>query len=266
MNPNVRAYVVELVGSFVLVLLTAGAVCATGLPALAGQPTIGLIVPALAAGIAWAVALAFTVRVSGGFLNPAITVTLWVFQKVDNKKAIGLIVAQFFGAALAGLALRGLFFSNEKALFETRLGTPHLNHKAWDSDSSDRSAMLLGIGVETVLAFALVFALFAFVFDPRFRRKAGDQVYSLTYLWLGLLVMAEVLLAYGVTGAGLNPARWLGTLIWESTVEGLKAQNPFADHGPYWIGPILGSLLAGMLYTYAILPDDARGPHKGELP
>jgi glycerol uptake facilitator-like aquaporin len=266
MNATVRAYVTELVGSFVLVLLTAGAVCATGLPLLADKPTLGRVVPALAAGVAWAVALAFTVRISGGFLNPAITVTLWVFQKVDNKKALGLIAVQFLGAAVAGLVLRGLFFSNEKVLMETRLGTPHLNRATMDGESVDRSSVLQGIGIETVLTFLLVFAIFAFIFDPRFRKKAGDQVHSLSYLWLGLLVMAEVLVAYDLTGAGLNPARWLGTLIWETTVSGLEARHPFADHGPYWIGPILGSLLAGMLYTYALLPDDAKGPHKGELP
>ncbi len=266
MNASVRAYVAELVGSFVLVLLTAGAVCAAGMPLLADKPALGRVIPAMVAGAAWAVTLALTVRASGGFLNPAITVTLWVFQKVDNKKAIGLIAVQFLGAALAGLALRGLFFSNERILIETRLGAPHLNRAAWDGDSLDRSAILQGIGIETVLSFILVFAIFALIFDPRVRRKAGEQVYALSYLWLGLLVMAEVLVTYDLTGGGLNPARWLGTTIWETTVGGLEATHPFADHGPYWIGPVLGSLLAGMLYTYAILPDDSRGPHKGELP
>lgn len=266
MNPNVRTYVTELVGTFVLVLLTAGAVCATGIPALSGQGGIGRVGAALVAGIAWAVCLALTIRTSGGFLNPAITVTLWVFQKVDNKKAIGLIVAQFLGATIAGLALRALFFTNVQALHTTRLGTPHLNRTGLDVESVDRTAVLQGIGVETILAFILVLAIFAFIFDPRFRRKAGDQVYRLSYVWLGLLVVAEVLMAYDVTGAGLNPARWFGTLIWETTVEGLDAQKPWSDHGPYWIGPLLGSLLAGMLYTYVLMPDDGKGPHKGELP
>ena len=267
MTPNLRSYLAELIGTFVLVLLTAGAVCAAALPGLQGQPTYGRLLIAVAAGAAWAVALALTLRHSGGFLNPAITVTLWVFQRLDNKKAMGLIAAQLIGAAFAGLALRGLFFSNERALFDSRLGTPHLNRRAFDVIDIDRAAILQGIGIETVLAFILTVAVFAFIYDPRFRRKAGEEVYRLAYLWLGLLVMAEVLVAYDLTGAGLNPARWFGTLIWESTVDGLITQGPWKDHGPYWIGPILGSLLAGMLYTYLLLPADTpKGPPKDGMP
>jgi MIP family channel proteins len=267
MNPNLRGYLAEMVGTFALVLLTAGTVCASGLPPLQGQPGFGRLLVALAAGAAFAVALAVTLKQSGGFLNPAITVTLWVFQRIDNNRALGLIIAQFIGAAFAGLALRGLFYSNERLLIDTRLGTPHLNRKAFDVIEIDRATVLQGIGIEAVLTFILTFAVFALIFDPRFRRRAGDDVYRLSYLWLGLLVAVQVLVAFDLTGAGMNPARWLGTVIWETTVDGLNAQGPFADHGPYWIGPILGALLAGMLYTYALLPEGTpKGPPKDGMP
>ena len=267
MNANLRAYVAEMVGTFALVLLTAGAVCATGIQALAGQPGYGRIGIALAAGLAFAATLAITLRLSGGFLNPAITITLWVFQRLDNRKATGFIIAQLLGAALAGLALRGLFFGNERALLDTRLGTPHLNRKAFEVLSVDRPSVLQGIGIEAILTFVLVFAVFVLIYDPRFRRAAGDGVHRLSYLWIGLLVAVETLVAFDLTGAGMNPARWFGTLIWEATSEGLRSHEPFADHGAYWIGPVLGALLAGMLYTYLIMPEDARkGPPAGGIP
>jgi aquaporin TIP len=267
MTPNLRGYLAELIGTFALVLLTSGAVCSAALPALAGQGGFGRVGIALAAGLAWSAALAFTLRHSDGFLNPAITVTLWVFQRFDSKKAVGLIVAQVLGATFAGLALRGLFFTNEQALIDSRLGTPHLHQKSLGIEGIDRAAVIQGIGVETVLAFVLVFAIFALIYDPRFRQKAGDRIFRLAYLWLGLLVAAEVLVAQDVTGAGLNPARWFGTVVWESTVASLDSSRPWADHGPYWVGPILGSLLAGVLYTYLLLPEGTpKGPPREGMP
>src|SRR5262245_33223929 len=116
MNSNVRASLFELVGSFVVVLVTSEAVVANGYPALAGHGGYGRIGIALAAGLVYAAALAFTVRASGGFLNPAVTLTLWVFQRLDSKRAAMFIGAQFLGAIFAGLAIRGLFFLNENDL------------------------------------------------------------------------------------------------------------------------------------------------------
>ena len=254
MNPNLRAAIPELIGTFAVVLLTSGVVVASGL----AEPGIRPLTIAVAAGCSYAAALAFTVRLSGGFLNPAITITLWVFQRIENRRAIWFLIAQCVGTLLAGLVLRGQFFINENLLLETRLGTPHLNAKAFDVLGVDRSSVFLGISIEAVLTFVLVFAIFLLIFDPRFRKAAGDVPYRLSYLWLGLLVAAETLLAQSYTGASLNPARWLGGVIWESTVSGLQSREPWSDHGPYWIGPLLGSVLAGMLYTYVIAPPEAR--------
>jgi glycerol uptake facilitator-like aquaporin len=267
MNPNLRAAVTEFVGTFALVLLTSGAVIADGVPALSGQSGFGKLGIALAAGLAYAAALAFTVRASGGFLNPAVTVTLWVFQRLENPKAVYLLGAQLAGAIVAGLALRGLFLVNASALIETRMGVPHLNLTAFDVSQVDRSSVFLGIGLETLLTFLLVFAIFALFFDSRFRRTAGETVHRLNYLWLGLFVVAITLAAGGWTGASMNPARWFGTVVWEMTMPGLEERRPWADHGPYWIGPILGSLLAGVLYTYVVLPpDDRQGAPKAGMP
>jgi glycerol uptake facilitator-like aquaporin len=160
-----------------------------------------------------------------------------------------------------------MFLINENALLETRMGVPHLNLKAFDATQIDRSCVFLGIGLETLLTFLLVFAIFALFFDPRFRRTTGEAIHRVNYLWLGLFVLAVTLAAGGLTGASMNPARWFGTVIWESTVAGLESRKPWADHGPFWIGPVLGSLLAGMLYTYVLLPaDDRKGPPKAGMP
>jgi len=267
MNPNLKTAVTEFVGTFAMVLLTSAAVIADGIPALSNHSGFGKLGIALAAGTAYAAALAFTLRQSGGFLNPAVTVTLWVFQRIESNRALYLLAAQFLGAAFAGLALRGLFLINENALLDTRMGVPHLNLKAFDVAQTDRSSLFLGIALETLLTFLLVFAIFALFFDARFRRTAGGSVHRLNYLWLGLFMTAITLAAGGWTGASMNPARWFGTVIWESTVAGLESRHPWADHGPFWIGPILGSLLAGMLYTYVLLPaDDRKGPPKAGMP
>lgn len=266
MSPHLRPALFEAIGSFLLVLATSGLVVADGLAGTPGQgsPRWGM---ALAAGVAWTVSLALTLRVSGGFLNPAITVTLWVFQRIDNRKAVFLIAGQFVGAIVAGAVLRGLFFVNESALKETRLGVPHLNLKAFDVAQVEPSIQFQGIAVEGLLTFLLVLAVFFFIFDPRFRNRVGDGPYQLSYLWFGLMVALMTLLAVNLTGACMNPARWLGTVIWESTVASLQAKNPWADHGPYWIGPLLGSLLAGIVYTYVFAPaDHKKGPPVKGMP
>jgi glycerol uptake facilitator-like aquaporin len=266
MNSNLRASLAELIGTFAVVFFTSAAVVANGIPGISGHSGFGQIGIALVAGASWAVALALTLRLSGGFLNPAITITLWAFQRLEHKRAAHFLIAQLIGGVLAGLAIRGLLFFSESALLSTRMGTPHLNLAAFATTGMDQSTMIAGIGIETLLSFLLVFAMFAFIFDPRFRRHAGESVYRLSYLWIGLLVFALTMVAFNYTSACLNPARWLGLVIWESTVAGLQSQQPWTDHAPFWIGPTLGSVLAGLIYNYVILPADERKGSPKELP
>jgi glycerol uptake facilitator-like aquaporin len=279
-DKSFRPYIVELVGTFALVLISAGAVLVdqlaaitwhkqdglaafairegqpaeTGYPVVVGEPRLGLTGIALAAGLAYAAALAVSLPVSNGFLNPAMTLMMYVFKRLDLGKALGLIGAQVLGAVLAGLALRGVFASREDVLVLGRMGAPHLSPDTFAEAAFP--SMLKGLGVELALTFLLAFAIFGTCLDPRARKQWGGWAERLAPLWLGLMLAACTFVGFNLTGAALNPARWLGPTVWEMTLTPLVTLNPWKDHPAYWIGPIAGALLAGTLYHVLILPAD----------
>src|SRR2546426_4638134 len=104
MEPKLqRILLTEFLGAFGLVFFSAGLVCVnqlttsaqdTGTSALA-QHQLGVFGVALGQGLILAALLALTAPVTGGFLNPAITLMLWVFNRVETPRAAGLIVVQF---------------------------------------------------------------------------------------------------------------------------------------------------------------------------
>ncbi len=129
MDKNLRPYLVELLGSFSFVFLSTAAVCGDWAARMSGQPGPGLIGIALVNGLAYAVALAITLPISGGYLNPAITLMLWVLKRLDGVQTTGLIFVQLLGASVAGGLIRLIF--SEEVLTGARLGAPHLNLEAF---------------------------------------------------------------------------------------------------------------------------------------
>src|SRR5690349_23291533 len=107
MIPSARAYLAEFAGTFAWVFLCAAAVLADA-GATLGTPRPGLVGIALVAGFSYAGLLAVTAPLSGGFLNPAVTLALWVFHRLDSGRAVALALVQFAGAAVGGLAVRAL--------------------------------------------------------------------------------------------------------------------------------------------------------------
>jgi MIP family channel proteins len=251
-DKNLRPYLAELVGTFAVVFLSAGAVVVNQL----AQPPLGplaITLAGLAYGLAYAAALAFTgTMATGGYLNPAVTLTLWVLKKIDGAHTLWLMLAQTLGATLAGGALRVFLGGNDLLLIDSRLGTPHLNLEAFAADGVTLGAVLKGIGVELGLTFLVVCAIFGTNQDPRARRDSWTN--RLAALWIGLAVAACVFVGFGLTGAALNPARWFGPWIWQYTVGGLSQSDLYRDHMVYWIGPIVGALVAGTLYSTVLQP------------
>jgi glycerol uptake facilitator-like aquaporin len=244
MDNKVRTYLAELIGTFIVVLVGAGTVCASALTSPPFQPTV----PALAEGFALAIVLTVTFHVSTGCLNPALTIMLWVFKRLDNAQAGGLILMQFLGATLAGLVLRLMF--NSSVFAEMRAGAPHLAAFNPENSSLQLPQLVSGTAFELFLTCLVALAAFATLFDRRAPRLGG--------LMVGLAQSVAVLFGYRFTGGSANPARWFGPAVWETTLPSATPPNWLAETVIYTGGPILGALLAAVLYVNLILP-----PEKG---
>jgi glycerol uptake facilitator-like aquaporin len=257
MDKNLRSYLVELIGTFAVVLVSAGAVCADQYAALSGQGGLrpGSVGIALAYGLIYAAALAAALPYSNGYLNPAITLMLWVFKRLDGGRTVGLIAVQLLGAALAGMVL--YFAFNEQVLTAAHLGAPYVKFQAFGDVADTRWLVIAAVAIEAAITFILAFLVYGTAIDPRFHRLPGVWGKRLVGLWIGLATVAITLFAFPVTGAAANPARWFGPAVWETAVPALKALA-FADKGiPYWFGPTAGALLAGVLYNMLILPAES---------
>lgn len=97
-----------------------------------------------------------------------------------------------------------------------------------------------GIVVEVILTFLLVFTVFATGVDKR----GSGQIAGLA---IGFVLIFAILTGGPLTGAALNPARALGPAV---------AAGFFANHLVYWVGPILGGLLAGIVYGRFLLKEE----------
>jgi glycerol uptake facilitator-like aquaporin len=103
---------------------------------------------------------------------------------------------------------------------------------------------MAGTGVELVLTFLLVFAIFGMMRDSH-ERLAGMAG--------GAALAAGVFFGFPLTGAATNPARWFGTVLWEMGL-GLPGPRPLADVFVYIAGPVLGALLAGTVCFKLLTP------------
>jgi len=94
-----------------------------------------------------------------------------------------------------------------------------------------------GVLVETVLTFFLVFTIFGVAVDKR----APAGVYGAA---IGLVLTFDILVGGNLTGAAMNPARAFGPAL---------ASGFWANHAVYWIGPILGGVVAALVYNNIFL-------------
>lgn len=217
------AFVAELVGTFYLVFVGAGAIILdthTG----GGVTLLGI---AAAHGLALAIAVSITGPISGGHLNPAVTLAMLATKRIPGGKAGGYIVVQLLGATVAGVLLKGLYPA--QAVAKSNLGTPALGPGVTFGQ---------GVAIEAILTFLLVFTIFGVAVDPR----APQHI---TGFCIGLTVAFDILAGGPLSGAAMNPARTFGPAL---------AAGFWADHLVYWIGPVLGGLLGAFLYQGLVLP------------
>jgi aquaporin Z len=214
------ALVAEAVGTFLFFFVGMGAVVLN----THTDGGVGLLGIALAHGLALAVLVSAFGAVSGGHFNPAVTVAVRLAGRIEWSRAVLYVIAQLVGAVAAALALRWIFPTPSWA--PSAIGTPALDPSI---------GLARGIAVEAVLTLLLVLTVFGTAVDPRAPRIGG--------LAIGLAVAADILMGGPLTGAAMNPARWFGPAV---------ASGTYADWYVWWIGPLLGAIVAAAIYRYAL--------------
>jgi len=211
---NGRAYLAELIGTFALTFIGGGAIANGGQGALIGI--------ALAHGLAIMTMIYAVGHISGGHFSPAVTIGLLVGGKISMSDAVAYIISQVIGATLAGFVLLSTFA--DTGAKTGYLGTPNFGPNV---------SLMIAILAEIIMTFFLVLTVWGAAVDGR---TAGPAV----GLAIGMVVAMDILMGGPVTGAAMNPARYTGTAI---------ASGKLDQFWVYWVGPIIGGVIAGLLYS-----------------
>jgi aquaporin TIP len=209
-----RRAVAEFVGTFTLIFIGGGAGIASG---------HDIVAVGLANGLAIGIMVSNLGHISGGHFNPAITLGFLVTRRIVPSLAALYWAAQLLGAIIAAAILRGLF--------------SHANFLG-----AVPNVPSIGGGhalvIEIILTFFLVWAVFATAVDPRGAFK------SIAGLAIGLTITIDVLMGGPYTGAAMNPARAFGPEL---------IGNFWGKAWVYWLGPIIGALIAAVGYEWLYL-------------
>ena len=211
-----KKYVAECIGTFVLVFVACGTAAALGCSA---EPNAAYFLTAAAFGLV-IVAMAYSIgNVSGCHINPAVSIAMLVSGKMSVADFFGYVVAQFAGATLGALALRGLLGP------DSGLGTNGLY------DGKIVASLL----IEIVLTFIFVIAILGVTSKIENSSVAG--------IVIGLSLTLVHILGIHFTGTSVNPARSFGPAI-------LVGGEALSSLWVFIVGPLVGGVLAALCYKF----------------
>lgn len=225
----------ELAGTFAVVLTSAGAICADQFLKSSNGASIGPLGIALAYGLSFGVFMAAMGPISGGHLNPAVTIGHWATRRLGLFDTLTYCAAQLAGAAIAGEVLRSMV--PDETWRTVALGTPDLTNGLTRAP---------GMLIEGILTAVLVFAIFAMTAHSA--DSSGSQ-FAIAGAAAGALTVALVLLGGPFTGAAMNPARVFGPAL---------ASRHWTNHGVYWVGPLAGGAAAAAVFSAIFSPQRSR--------
>ncbi|CAF1244738.1 unnamed protein product [Adineta steineri] len=225
----IRPLLVELIGTALFVLIGMWGACSEG----------GVIAAALSFGLALMVLAASFGHISGVHFNPAVTIGVLIAGEMQAVMAILYVGMQLLGGIAAGGILR-LLLANR--VYEKCAGGATLlkEYPAYNLTTvngisyqpAESVGIWQGIAIELIVTFVLVTVILMVALDTK--SKTG-----LAPILIGFTLAVNILAVGAYTGGSLNPARSLGPAIFATQ---------WHNHFVYWIGPLVGAIVAGFLY------------------
>uniref|UniRef100_A0A0D9Y5N2 Aquaporin n=1 Tax=Oryza glumipatula TaxID=40148 RepID=A0A0D9Y5N2_9ORYZ len=228
-----RAVAGELLFTFLFVFIGVASTITAGKAAGGAGEAAAVTAAAMAQALVVAVLATAGFHVSGGHLNPAVTLSLAVGGHITLFRSALYVAAQLAGSSLACLLLRCLTGGAATPVHAL----------------ADGVGPVQGVAAEAVFTFTLLLVICATILDPRRAAPPGTGP-----LLTGLLVGANTVAGGALTGASMNPARSFGPAL---------ATGEWAHHWVYWVGPLAGGPLAVVAYELLFMDvEDAGGAHQ----
>jgi len=221
---NVKKYVAELLGTFVLVFMGCGSVV------LAGS-YIDVVGVSFAFGLSL-LAMAYAIGgISGCHINPAVSIAMFAAGKMKPKDTVIYVVMQCVGAVIAAMLLYVVALGNPAY----RLDTDGLGQNGYDTNSPAGFSMTSGFLAEVILTFIFLLVIFGSTSE---KAPKGFQGIS-----IGLCLVLIHLVGIPITGTSVNPARSLGPAV-------IVGGDALSQLWLFWVAPIIGGLLAAFAWRF----------------
>jgi aquaporin Z len=233
----------EFIGTFWLVLGGAGsAVISASFPELG----IGFLGVSLAFGLT-VLTMAFAIgHISGAHLNPAVTIGLWMGKRFPAKDVLPYIAAQVTGAIVAGGVL--FIMASGQAGFSLSDG---FASNGYGEHSPGGYSLLSGAVTEIVLTM-----MFLFVIMGATDKRAPQ---GLAPVAIGFALTLIHLISIPITNTSVNPARSTGVAVF-------AGGWALAQLWLFWIAPIAGGLLGGLVYRLLVSEAEQEEPSPSPAP
>ena len=216
----------ECIGTFILVFVGCSVVVAGAL----GRPVVGAPYDSLAVALAFGVALLIVAaalgHVSGGHVNPAVTIGQAAIGRFPWRQVPLYLAAQLVGAMLAALAVWVCF--GAAAHDQANLGATGLAHGV---------GVGRGLIIEALITFVLVFVVGLTAGDPRVPSA------RIAPIAVGFALAAGVFVGGPVTGGAVNPVRALGPMLVSGHLD---------NWWIYIVGPLGGGLLGAFAAVFVL--------------
>lgn len=215
-----KAYTAELIGTALLVLGGCGAAIFAG-------GSLGVLGIALAFGLSLAVVSWLIGGISGGHVNPAVTIALALSGKFPWNKVLGYIVAQIVGAIVGGVILYAVVsnIANSAMIINAGFATNAL---------APGVSVMAGAIIEIFMTAVLCLVVLA---TTRTTFPGAS-----TPLAVGIALFVAHVVAIPLTGASINPARSIGTAL-------VSGQHT-SSLGLFIIAPIVGAVISYFIHVF----------------
>ena len=241
-----KKFIAELIGTFFLVFFGTGSAVVTLLiddgvnHGAAGIGLLGGLGDWLAIGLAFGLTVMACIyvfgKISGAHLNPAVTIGLLVSKNISLIDSVYYIVAQAIGAVLGSL------------LLFVCLGAPAVTIGGLGATAPGLSVGYIPAMIaECIGTFFLMLVVMGVAVD----KKADPGVAGIS---IGMTVAAVIIVLGAFTGASINPARTFGPYLMDTLLGGANLWGLFPI---YLVGPIVGAILAALVYAYLAKGNDA---------